>query len=296
MERWRRERIIGDSYTTPQGGSTRFIEPKDMERLRSIARLHVRFGKEKIPVPQLAFWLAAEGDSEMPAPLVLQHIEDSTGRFVGLTFRVFTKYVAGRYMLDDPDPATIMRVAKPLGKKLAFMALRGAELAGKIFFPNALDVYLTSLLSPSRCRQAAKKIHGALRTLGVSDQQAQMWTPHIWDVLIDTSTFFRSGEDNALLRAVREHSNLDDGSASRLAAHANVLCDMFTGVFPELRSEQFSEGIVPLVAGLLLHLMGSPEADKIRDELDRGETERLHSVLGQVRDVRDVVLQKLRGE
>jgi hypothetical protein len=294
-ERWRKARILGEPYTISGRGNERFLTEHDRKRLMQIADLHRRFSKDKLAMSAIAFWLAAGGDSDMPTNLIMEHIAASTTRFVDRLFTVFSDRLAGRWMLDDPDRATVERLSNVLGKVLSRMALLGGTIAGRVFFQLTLDVVLTSLLRPTRYAAVAQKIRQTLIFVGASPQQADSWAPHVWEGLIEFGTFFLKGERNAFVRAARMSADLPAAAAGRIARHATMMYELLCEVMPEVRAPGFAETMAPMIAGLLLHLQDRAATADIHAALDRDDIGGLREQLRAARFAIDVLTRRLRA-
>lgn len=293
MYRWRKAGMLGQ--TLPSGdGNARLVAPLDAARLQVIAWLHTEFETSKIPDEELAFWLAAAGDRDMPTGLVMDGVVRGTGRYMRNFMGLLGKRVGGRWMLDEPDRETIAKASTSVTTSLKRMFESGIDLASSLAMKAAFNLLFTQILNPTNEAGAAKNIGVVLRRVGATEAQVVEWTPHVWDGLQEVSTFFREGDDNAFIKAADDCRDFSRFEAMRAARHAYLMYDMLLRVIPELKQFKPARVMVPMIAGMLLHIRNNEFSQNMRKRIDEGAAP-LHEGLNDMLAMRVALLERFFG-
>lgn len=285
--RWRKAGLIGK--TIPSGdGNARRIAPLDGARLYVIARLHVEFERQKIPDDELAFWLAAAGGRG----LVMDGIVRGTSRYLRGMMGLLGKRVGGRWFLDEPNRDTVTRVSGSLTHTLKRMFRETIDVAASLAMKAMLSAFLTQLLNPTTEAGVVKNIGIVLRRIGATDAQAAEWTPHVWRGLREFSTFFIEGERNAFVAAANACRNISSEEAMRTAHHAYLMYGMLLRVLPELKPFKPARVMVPMLAGMLLHVRDNEASKTLRKRIDDEGDVALQEAMQQMIDLRQVFMAR----
>lgn len=237
MDRWRAVDLIENSSLilgTLERGFTR----AQAERILAVAAAAADIASERPGTAEIAYRLAYEGE-DVPAELVLQHLEDSVGAFQSGMRRFLKRFGGGKLLQVDSVQPLARLIVRAVLKRCAPPVARG-------ILEDGVMVLLDTMLSDAPPQRAPQMFATLVRRIfpHSTPEAPQM----LWEILTECMRLLRLDDKNVMIQAVREVNRNERDIVLQTVRDTRLMLAIAAQVFPWmldakplLRYEWFTE-------------------------------------------------------